>query len=952
MSEGTSVGKIFLELDILSDLKSQLEGIAGKAQGQAKSSFENVGKAASEAMQRPVEKMNKTVEKVTDKVQKTVEECITATGESLDAMVERALKPRNFEVKAKVTQTAAEPNAPRGPPKYAMAGPDPAEFIANYGKQAKESAVPMSDIFQAAEKPAELLKQKLENLTAQITDQREALLKLENAYAKLGDEGGKEGDKLAQKITATEGRLISLQQTLLQTQAKYDKAMSGAAQATEKPKEAVASLGEQIKSTLKSAASKGGKSVHAGIGGGVERAKATASKAVDSIKQKTDKLGRSIKSAFKSAIFMAGLYAAFRALRDLVTGALAQNEHFSASLNALKANLQIAFTPILQSVMPMLNALMAGLAKAAKSLAVFMSALTGRTYEQSVAATKKLQSAAQGAKKTAKETAGALAGFDQVNNIEKSEAAQSTEGQNALPVYGDIGENIKVSPNVEKAANKLRTLFEPLQKINLNNLKSALGELKEAAKPITSKLFEGLEWAYYNLFVPLANWVISDALPAFLRVLAGALKVLNSILEALKPLGTWLWENFLKPLAEWTGGVIVSVLGGIADALTRISDWISSHQEVVQGMTVTVAAFFAAWKVVELLSFIQQSGGVVAALKSITTAIAGSTLAKLKDKAETAALNVMYAKDFVVSIAKSTAALAKQAVQWTIETAKKIASTAATWAHQAATLAATAATWLFNTAMTALTSPITLVVAAIGALIAIVVLLVKNWDTVKATAIDVWNKIKEAWNKAGDWFHEHVTEPITGFFTSMWASIKKAFHMAIDWIKKKFTDAVNGWISIVESFINFFIRGLNVLVRGINKLSFDVPDWVPGIGGKSLGFNIPLVPQVQIPRLAQGGIVSQPTLAMVGDNRQSAEAIAPLHELYGMIKQAVADGGTGLTASEIYTAMLNALNDSKFGSQIRLEGDVNIDGRKFARIIAQAVWDEFVRMGRLKPQKI
>ena len=91
MSEGTSVGKIFLELDILADLKSQLESIASKAQGQAKSSFENVGKAASEAMQRPVEKMNKTVEKVTDKVQKTVEECITATGESLDAMVELSL---------------------------------------------------------------------------------------------------------------------------------------------------------------------------------------------------------------------------------------------------------------------------------------------------------------------------------------------------------------------------------------------------------------------------------------------------------------------------------------------------------------------------------------------------------------------------------------------------------------------------------------------------------------------------------------------------------------------------------------------------------------------------------------------------------------------------------------------------------------------------------------------
>ena len=494
--------------------------------------------------------MGQAVEKITDKVKETTEECISDAEKSLDELVKRALKPRDFEVKANVTQVEAEPGSPRGPPKYAMAGPDPAKFIENYGKQSEKSAIPMEDIFQPAQNQIELLKQKMENLTAQITDQREEILKETNELAKLGDEGGEKADKLARSITAGEGRLISLQQTLLQTQAKYDKAMSGAAQATEKPKEAVASLGERIKSTLKSAAKRAGQHIQTGIEGGFERAKATASKAVDSIKRKTDKLGRSIKSAFKSAIFMAGLYAAFRALRDLVTGALAQNERFSASLNALKANLQIAFTPILQVVMPMLNTLMAGLAKAAKSLAVFMSTLTGKTYEQSVVATKKLQSASQTAKKTAKETADALAGFDQVNNIEKSEAAQSTEGQNALPVYGNIGENIKVSPNVEKAANKLRTLFEPLQKINLSNLTGALDDLKEAAKPITSKLFSGLEWAYYNLFVPLANWVISEALPAFLRVLAGALKVLNSILEALKPLGTWLWENFLKPLAE------------------------------------------------------------------------------------------------------------------------------------------------------------------------------------------------------------------------------------------------------------------------------------------------------------------------------------------------------------------------------------------------------------------
>ena len=549
MSEGTSVGKIFLELDILADLKSQLESIASKAQGQAKSSFENVGKAASEAMQRPVEKMNKTVEKVTDKVQKTVEECITATGESLDAMVERALKPRNFEVKAKVTRVETEPGAPRGPPKSALAGPDPAEFIANYGKQAKESAIPMSDIFRAAEKPAELLKQKLENLTAQITDQREELLKLENAYAKLGDEGGKEGDKLAQKITAAEGRLISLQQTLLQTQAKYDKAMSGAAQATEKPKEAVASLGEQIKSTLKSAASKGGKSVKNGLGKAFSSMKQNASKSVKDVGHKVSGLGRSIKSAFKSAVLMAGLYAAFRAFRDLIGGALTSNEQFAASLNALKGNLQVAFTPILQVIMPAVNALMSGLALAAQKIAAFTSSVFGKTYAQSVAATKRLKSTS----KEAKKAAGAVAGFDQLNNIEKSESAEDSgtnldalsvdpnAGANLVKEFSDLGPIIagfltqalvkiaQFAPKFVQGAVTVLTSF--IRGINAN-----FPMISSAVLGIITAFMDGLDQLIPEL-VPFGVNVITLLVQAFLtyapRLVSAGIALITGLLTGL-----------------------------------------------------------------------------------------------------------------------------------------------------------------------------------------------------------------------------------------------------------------------------------------------------------------------------------------------------------------------------------------------------------------------------------
>lgn len=580
------------------------------------------------------------------------------------------------------------------------------------------------------------------------------------------------------------------------------------------------------------------------------------------------------------------------------------------------------------------------------------AAAVGNVADASNAAADGQNALAGATKKAGKEAKGALASFDQLNVLERSTAdtgaapgtgaATGVGTAVAVPALeGEIGADIKVSPVVENTVNKLRSLFEPLQKINLDNLKSSLDRLKEAMKPITSKLFEALEWAYKEIFVPFAAWAIGSAVPAFLDVLSGALAVLNSVLDALKPLGMWLWDNFLQPIAAWTGGVIVGVLSGIADALTKISDWINNHQGTVQIMTVTVAAFFAAWKVTELLSFIQQSGGVVAALKRVTTAIAGGTIAKIKDKAETVALNAMYAKDFVVGLAKSTAALAKQAVQWTVETAKKIASTTATWAHQAATAAATAATWLFNAAMTVLTSPITLVVLAIGALIAIIVLLIKNWDTVKAKAIEVWNKIKEAWNKAGEWFHKNVTEPVSNFFTGMWDGIKGAFTKAFGFIKKAFKGYVNGWITMVESFINFFVNGINFLIKGINKLSFDIPEWFPVGGGSKFGFDIPVIPKVQIPRLAQGAVIppNQQFAAILGDQKHGRNLEAP----EGLIRQIVRE-----ETGNVYNDVLRAINNSNLGKKATIMGDVIMDGQKVGRLVAKPVFREGNRAGYIK----
>ena len=504
---------------------------------------------------------------------------------------------------------------------------------------------------------------------------------------------------------------------------------------------------------------------------------------------------------------------------------------------------------------------------------------------------------------------------------------------------------------IPRLVNALR---DGLSKVDWEKINGALDRLWKALAPFAVNVGDGLLWLWENVLVPFGTWVMNEAVPTFLDLLSGAIDVLNSVLGALKPLAKWLWDQFLQPIAEWTGGVIVSVLGGMADALTRISDWASKHGETVRVIAVGIGVAFGTWKTVELLA---KAKNVVAAfsllqnihdlgdLKYILSSIGNEILPKLTKSLSSIVSplsgfkkhvvdTVSAAKSALIEMARTTVALAKLAVQWTVETASKIASAVAA-------KAAAAATWLLNTAMTVLTSPITLVVLAIGALIAIVILLVKNWDTVKAKAVEVWNKIKEAWNKAGDWFHEHVTEPVTNFFTGMWEGIKKAFTMAFDFIKKAFKNYVNGWINIVENFINFFVNGINFLIKGINKLSFDIPEWFPVGGGSKFGFDIPFIPKVQIPRLAQGAVIppNQQFAAILGDQRHGRNLEAP----ESLIRQIVRD-----EAGNVYADVLRAINDSKVGSKATIAGDVYMDSQKVGRLVAKPVFREGNRAGYIK----
>lgn len=115
------------------------------------------------------------------------------------------------------------------------------------------------------------------------------------------------------------------------------------------------------------------------------------------------------------------------------------------------------------------------------------------------------------------------------------------------------------------------------------------------------------------------------------------------------------------------------------------------------------------------------------------------------------------------------------------------------------------------------------------------------WEDVSGIFVDLWEDIKGVWSTVATWFDEHVIQPIVGFFEDMWEGLK---------------GIINGILAGVETVVNGFVAAINWVIDGLNKISFDVPDWVPGIGGKTLGFNIKHVAEVSLPRLEKGGLVN------------------------------------------------------------------------------------------------
>lgn len=405
-----------------------------------------------------------------------------------------------------------------------------------------------------------------------------------------------------------------------------------------------------------------------------------------------------------------------------------------------------------------------------------------------------------------------VADFDQLNRLDDNEDKNFLlAGLNYKPLQGGW----------KKLAESILKYLEPLRKLDLTPAAQSLERLKKALEPIKKELFAGLEWAWYNLFVPLGKWTVEELLPVFLDTLRAGLNALGRVIEELRPTFTWLWENFLRPLAAWAGDQAIAYLQGIADELNSVTTQAGESRNIVY-MLIT----------------------------------AGTTLAK------------------------TIAQVVSETIYW--DTASVNANTSL---------------GKLLSSVLGFGEPVGSATESFGGLANMVGKVAEAFGLVDSASGSTWDNLKLIWQGAWQWLKEQLVDPA-------YSGLRQAINSVIGFLNAMLQGAANA---------------VNFLSEAISQVGFDIPSWVPVVGGKGVHFQLGTVKAPQIPYLAQGAVLpaNKPFMAVVGDQRNGTNIEAPLttiQEAVALVMQDYMD--SNMAGHEATVAVLREILEAVLGIEI------------------------------------
>lgn len=726
--------------------------------------------------------------------------------------------------------------------------------------QAKEKGVFDAAVLDEEKAKLQELKDRLADIRAMSKDKSIDLETRENYTAQI--------PALKQELDEQQFRVHGLQTEWNRTDAamqRYSAKLSEAEQELSRQKEEAGRLVQQIEEAEKAAG---------GIGDMMQRAEKRMGGFLDRVKK------------LASRVFVFTLItSALRGMREWLGKAVRTSDEARQSISMLKGALLTLAQPLVEVIIPAFTALVNILARVAAAAAGLFSALFGKTLRQSRDGAKALYKEAgaiEGVGDAAKEAAGSLAGFDEINTIQ-TENASGGGGQASEAIAPD---------------------FEWMD--SMDGLSDRLKEIADLVGLIAA----GLALWKISGMLPGVLGTIAEKLAGILLAIGGLLLLWNGLTDA--------WENGVDwlNLIEMIGGLAAAALGlyllfgPIAAGITLILGGLAllaagfhdamEHGFSLENTLLSIAGLLAAGLGISLItgSWIPLLiAGIAAVLLALTVATGHG-----EELIEGIRSILEGFKDFFVGI-------------FTGDMEKAIGGIEK----------------IFDGLQTSIFAVI---------------------DGVKDSLLSFLDWLDE---KTGGRFHG-IIETAKGFVTAFYENMKLSLGGWIDGIKTTLRGLIqfltgvftNDWdrawdgvkeifkgmwnsnISLLEGAVNLIIKGINWLISQLNKISFDVPDWVPSIGGKSLGVNIPSISEIQIPRLAQGAVIppNREFLAVLGDQRSGNNLELPESLLRQIVREEA--GGSG----DVAALLQQILAAVKAGQIIMVDGTVF--GRTAIRTINSA----------------
>ena len=519
-----------------------------------------------------------------------------------------------------------------------------------------------------------------------------------------------------------------------------------------------------------------------------------------------------------------------------------------------------ALTTVLLPVVKMLNSIVSGLISVANAFNAAVTAIFGGPQTQlagmadaNAAIASGAQDAAAGeealadsTKAAGKAAKGALASFDQLNVLQQSGggsasggAGGGSAGMTFTPVTSE--ETNSVPPALEKIKafmEQLNTLFAP----SIEAWAGAWDTLRAKAAQVWPEIKNGALGLWQEGLLPLTEYLTSTFVP----------DVVNAFSEAFAPIVGDVLSGYMQIFADgfvWRCENIAAVINEVVmPALELLRDvWVEAMG--------TVSAVWAQYGQPIVDGVVQLFNSIRTVVTAVWQTVLIPFLAYCIEQAQ-----LLWDNSLAPLWENLLLLFANLSV------------TFLTWWNE---ILLPFITWIVETFGPYFAAAFQVAADKVFFLISVVSGMVNTTITVINGILEFLTAVFQ-----GDW--DAAWQAISDTVSNVWTGIKK-------FIK----DTVNGIIGIINGMVSAAVEGINAVIRAINSISFDIPDWIPMFGGKSLHLNIPTISAPQIPYLAQGAVLppNKPFLAMVGDQTSGTNVEAPLETIKQALAEVMAESG-------------------------------------------------------------